>query len=79
LIEAKRFTSADKVFAKLGIADGKLFDCVLLRRTDPQTNKLLRCAMVGLDAPQTAEGEKLYKSLAVELDKCIQQNNAGSP
>ncbi len=79
LIGDQRLTSGDKVFAKLGIADSKLFDCVMIARKDPTTNKVLRYVMVALDAPQTAAGENLYKALGVELDKCIQKSNAGSP
>jgi hypothetical protein len=69
----------DRAFAKIGIADGKFFDCVLIRRTDVATNKLLRYVMVALDAPASDAGENLYKSIGVEFDKCIRKNNGISP
>jgi hypothetical protein len=75
----KRFFSNDFFFSKIGIADGMLFDCGLVLRNDQVTGKDLRYVMVGLDAPGTKTGEDLYKSLGVELDKCIQKNNGGTP
>lgn len=81
LISDRRISSrrGDKIFAKIGIADAKFFDCVLIRRTDPGTNKVLRYAMVALDAPGSAAGEKMFNLLGVELDECIVKNNKGTP
>jgi hypothetical protein len=79
LISDGRIVSNDRVFAKIGIADGMLFDCVLISRQDSVTNKRLRYAMVALDIPIGKPGEKLLNSMGVELDKCIQKNNPTTP